>query len=949
MTPHHLVFNVRMLELRDELSSRNLDDPCVYRTVSDPCISNSDDPCVYRTVSDPCISNSDDPCVYRTVSDPCISHSDDPLTTLVSPTVSDEDACNAVYLELDDVYGDLDSYLIQAEEDTTRMNRKLEACGCDVTCQWAGRVVMPDAEWLADPCTACRCHMGEVLCHTSSRLQCQDPCLAHPCASGATCTSSPGYRNFTCRCPPGLSGERCQHSSYSCPTARGQHICQQQDRRFDRYVLDPVNASCTLVTVCESEAELGFLSESECQNYCTVGVCCVVPVISSTNVPDCMESSLQECRSLATAEDLAVVSFSPNTTTLEPPDLLSLPGTCECWEAGSSRVRQEVTTLQPRRLQDLTRAFRSLYINGWPQTFTLAYAKHVMAAHDPRAWLGVNRVVVRAVEAELQRVGGGCHLRLPYWDYTTHAHRLSENDVWRRIPATPGLNVRLATNADQKGNTTQSERPLHPVGTVADLVLALRHHDFEPMAEALWQEVSRVVSSAGGTLASLDGPMDPVFFLLAAFVDQLFARWQEQHTQPPTYARHLLLRPFNVTLLEAWVPDWSCGTYERFSWAGDCEEPPEAVAAGELARVSASLLDALSGQPREFLELLKLDPEERSSGPETHGDGGSRSLQEELEERMMSWRGLTWREGDGAASYVVTTPTPAVAAPAGSHPASSAAVPADATTAPTTATTAVPAPRRIQGLEGMGVRSEWIAWWCGCRGPRAPCGDQIVAQLTQHVNLLSNITADGATITSSPTVNTCGRCDIAWHSPYDEDPCASSPCMNGGQCLVFGRGRRGSYQCLCDPSHRGRRCATRAPPNCFLPPALGRCSPGARQNTSQRWYYSPREGTCLSFTFSGCGGNSNNHPSYSACLHACTRGTCCRLKPAHDYNWPRDVEELASGVGHAEENSTLVTGDAHNSSQQQQLVHFAHTSLTVTGLTQGRHLAGKLCVFLTSL
>lgn len=38
---------------------------------------------------------------------------------------------------------------------------------------------------------------------------------------------------------------------------------------------------------------------------------------------------------------------------------------------------------------------------------------------------------------------------------------------------------------------------------MADLVLTLSLQDFEAMSESLWQQVSGVVTSAGGTLASL--------------------------------------------------------------------------------------------------------------------------------------------------------------------------------------------------------------------------------------------------------------------------------------------------------------------------------------------------------------------------------------------------------------------------------------------------------------
>ncbi|XP_069166987.1 uncharacterized protein [Procambarus clarkii] len=469
------------------------------------------------------------------------------------------------------------------------MNRKLEACGCDVTCRWAGRVVRPGAEWLADPCTVCHCQMGEVACQVVERAECQDPCSLANCANGATCIGSPGSQRFTCRCPPRASGDRCQYQGLTC---RGRlppapSTCPLHHRRHTRYVLEPLAATCVLVEVCEEEAQTGFLSQEVCERACTVGACCLVPAKSPSDTPACTVTSLQECVALDHAEDILVVSFTPAATSALPPALLPLPETCDCGEEDSSGRRQEVTTLSPRSLQDLTLAFTNLYSSGWLHNFTLAYAAHIMAAHRPRAWLGVNRAAVRAVEAELQRLGG-CHLRLPYWDFTTHARDLSENDVWWKFPITVSGLV-AGAELDMEG--------LLSVGTVADLAVALGHGDFEAMSESLWEVTSRTVTALGGGLASLEGPMNPVFFLLAAFVDKLWMLWQEQHPHPPQYAHHLLLRPFNVSLEAVWPRDWSCGAYHTLWWSGDCETPPEAVASDQLVNVTGALLDALYGQP----------------------------------------------------------------------------------------------------------------------------------------------------------------------------------------------------------------------------------------------------------------------------------------------------------------------------------------------------------------
>ncbi|XP_023166272.2 papilin isoform X2 [Drosophila hydei] len=53
---------------------------------------------------------------------------------------------------------------------------------------------------------------------------------------------------------------------------------------------------------------------------------------------------------------------------------------------------------------------------------------------------------------------------------------------------------------------------------------------------------------------------------------------------------------------------------------------------------------------------------------------------------------------------------------------------------------------------------------------------------------------------------------------------------------------------------------------CSLPPIAGRCS-----DTSSRWYFDGRTGTCLQFEFTGCRGNRNNFVSEQSCLDYCRR------------------------------------------------------------------------------
>nr|CAB3250249.1 Golgi integral membrane protein 4-like [Phallusia mammillata] len=55
--------------------------------------------------------------------------------------------------------------------------------------------------------------------------------------------------------------------------------------------------------------------------------------------------------------------------------------------------------------------------------------------------------------------------------------------------------------------------------------------------------------------------------------------------------------------------------------------------------------------------------------------------------------------------------------------------------------------------------------------------------------------------------------------------------------------------------------------NCFLPKKVGDC-----ENEIERFYYDPRVGSCLKFSFTGCGGNDNNFPSVRECEEYCHIG-----------------------------------------------------------------------------
>ncbi|XP_030065967.1 tissue factor pathway inhibitor isoform X2 [Microcaecilia unicolor] len=60
---------------------------------------------------------------------------------------------------------------------------------------------------------------------------------------------------------------------------------------------------------------------------------------------------------------------------------------------------------------------------------------------------------------------------------------------------------------------------------------------------------------------------------------------------------------------------------------------------------------------------------------------------------------------------------------------------------------------------------------------------------------------------------------------------------------------------------------SRGPPFCWMPAERGNCS-----STEKRFYYQNSTGKCLTFNYSGCGGNKNNFSTKKSCVMVCKKG-----------------------------------------------------------------------------
>lgn len=70
----------------------------------------------------------------------------------------------------------------------------------------------------------------------------------------------------------------------------------------------------------------------------------------------------------------------------------------------------------------------------------------------------------------------------------------------------------------------------------------------------------------------------------------------------------------------------------------------------------------------------------------------------------------------------------------------------------------------------------------------------------------------------------------------------------------------------------------RRPAFCSLHKVRGHCT-----ENLHRWYFNPFNGSCQSFTYSGCGGNPNNFETIDTCFVTCTGRNTDRSRPQNDF------------------------------------------------------------------
>ncbi|WP_433153352.1 tyrosinase family protein [Actinomadura nitritigenes] len=188
-------------------------------------------------------------------------------------------------------------------------------------------------------------------------------------------------------------------------------------------------------------------------------------------------------------------------------------------------VRRNFLSLTGDQRQRFVSALKKLKKDGVIDRFADLHNKHFnMSIHKSSHFLPWHREMLRRFENELHRYEPG--LDLPYWD--SSVERSTTGSLWSQdfmgqFDALWGLNRALGANATLPSQST------------------VNNNRGRGGYDALWPELEFVIHDpphvwVGGRMNAPDSPHDPVFYLHHAWIDLLWALWQEAHPNAPFVA-----------------------------------------------------------------------------------------------------------------------------------------------------------------------------------------------------------------------------------------------------------------------------------------------------------------------------------------------------------------------------------------------------------------------------
>ena len=211
-----------------------------------------------------------------------------------------------------------------------------------------------------------------------------------------------------------------------------------------------------------------------------------------------------------------------------------IPAQCN----GRVSARQEWRDLTQQQKDTFLSALQCMYNNGQYQRFTEMHRAQNMPWHQGSYFLPAHRAMLHAFEAELRRCNPA--VVLPYWDSTLDSQWPSRSPIWNDLgrpvrdqcmTTGPFVNWLSARNSCiirgfSVGDATNALVSPQVLGeTVRN---TNNYADFEFAIEfGMHAYVHLVVGGSNGELTFVEiSAADPIFYLHHAFVDKVWADWQ---------------------------------------------------------------------------------------------------------------------------------------------------------------------------------------------------------------------------------------------------------------------------------------------------------------------------------------------------------------------------------------------------------------------------------------
>ncbi|XP_078024429.1 uncharacterized protein LOC117262125 [Epinephelus lanceolatus] len=237
--------------------------------------------------------------------------------------------------------------------------------------------------------------------------------------------------------------------------------------------------------------------------------------------------------------------------------------------------RKEIRDLTQRERKLYQRAIRKVYAKPavW-KGFALLRAEFSPLASDHTFFLPWHRYFLQLVERELQSVSS-CRLALPYFEWTVDSGSMKSSAAWQAGlfggDGEPGSNCVL--HHPFRGLTSRFHwspclrRSFNSSVWLPDAVTLQRtvnQADFQVFSQSLQTFSGHFRLWVGGHMASPLAAYDPLYLSHMAFMDKLWAQWQDKHQHGskrqnsrddkaqssiiyPARQRHVKIKPFDVT------------------------------------------------------------------------------------------------------------------------------------------------------------------------------------------------------------------------------------------------------------------------------------------------------------------------------------------------------------------------------------------------------------------